>query len=320
MDQSAPKPENIIHDTPDNPAPENATAGYFETRDNKKLRYAIFRSSVTRASGTVVLLQGRNETIEKYYETIRDLTDAGLWVATFDWRGQGGSERLLKNSIAGHVQRFSDYEDDLEYFLENIVLPDARLPFFIIGHSTGSLIALSAAPRLANRVEKMALSAPFVGMQDGRFGEPMLRFMVGAASMFGFGRKSPTGNKRSNLVFEGNSLTSDRQRFARNRAIYDTCPDFILGGPTFRWLSECFRAMKRVHRPAHLASIRIPTLLLGAGADTIVPIETVEELASHFRASELITIDHAQHELFQEADIFREQVMAAIKAFMPGEL
>ncbi|MEM6463066.1 MAG: alpha/beta hydrolase [Pseudomonadota bacterium] len=319
MDQRATETDRIIHDTPDNPTPANAITGYFETRDKKRLRYAIFRSGATRATGTVVLLQGRNETIEKYYETIRDLTDAGLWVATFDWRGQGGSQRLLKNSIAGHVQRFSDYEKDLEHFLETIVLPDARLPFFMVAHSLGSLIALSAAPRLANRIERMALSAPFVGMHSEGMSQPLLRLMVGAASRFGFGKKSPTGNKQSNLHFEGNALTSDRTRFARNRAIYDICPEFILGGPTFRWLSECFRAIDRVHDHAHLASIRIPTLLIGAGADDVVPIQELEELASHFRASELITVDHAKHELFQEVDLYRNQAVAAITAFLPGD-
>ena len=59
-----------------------------------------------------------------------ELTASGLWVATFDWRGQGGSQRLLKNPMPGYVRRFSDYEKDLEQFLEEIVLPDARLPFF----------------------------------------------------------------------------------------------------------------------------------------------------------------------------------------------
>ena len=132
---------DILHSTPDNPAPENALAGYFETRDKKKVRYAIFKAAVTRTKGTIVLLQGRNETIEKYYETVRELTAVGLWVATFDWRGQGGSQRLLKNPMPGYVRRFSDYERDLEQFLEEIVLPDARLPFFVVGHSTGALIA-----------------------------------------------------------------------------------------------------------------------------------------------------------------------------------
>lgn len=320
MDTTAPKSASVIYDTPHNPAPENAITGYFETRDNKRLRYAIFRSTVTRATGTVVLLQGRNETIEKYYETARDLTEAGLWVATFDWRGQGGSERLLDDSIAGHVRRFSDYQDDLEFFLENIVLPDARLPFFVLGHSTGGLIALATAPRLANRVERMVVCAPFVGIHGSRFEQATMRFVVGAASRFGFGRMAPSGSKRANLNFKDNVLTSDRQRFDRNRAIYGACPQFILGGPTFRWLSESFRTIRRVQDPVHLASIRIPTLIFGAGADTIVPIEAIEDIASHFRASELITIDHAKHEMFQEADIYREQLLAGIKAFLPGEL
>ncbi|WP_419908668.1 alpha/beta fold hydrolase [Hoeflea sp.] len=320
MDSSASQNASVIYDTPGNPAPENAITGFFETPDGKRLRYAIFRSTVTRATGTVVLLQGRNETIEKYYETARDLTEAGLWVATFDWRGQGGSERLLDDSIAGHVRRFSDYQNDLEFFLENIVLPDARLPFFVLGHSTGGLIALATAPRLANRVERMVVSAPFVGVHGGRFELATLRTAVGFASRFGFGRMSPAGSKQSNLSFEDNELTSDRARFNRNRAIYETCPQFILGGPTYRWLAESFRAIRRVQDPAHLASIRIPTLIFGAGADTIVPIEAIEDMASHFRASELITIDRAKHELFQEADIYREQTLAGIKAFLPGEL
>ncbi len=54
---------------------KNRTEGYFETHDGHRLRYAVFRSSAPVAKGTVVILQGRNEYIEKYFETIRDLTD-----------------------------------------------------------------------------------------------------------------------------------------------------------------------------------------------------------------------------------------------------
>ncbi len=310
---------NVLHNTPDNPAPENAITGFFDTYDNKKLRYAIFRADVTRAKGTVILLQGRNETIEKYYETIRDLTAAGLWVATFDWRGQGGSERLLRDPLPGYVRRFSDYERDLEQFLEEIVLPDARLPFFIVAHSAGALIALSAAPRLANRIERIAVTSPFVGLKDDRFSQTTLLVAARIACLIGLGGVAPTGSKRSNLHFSDNVLTSDPVRFQRNRAIYDICPEFTLSGPTFRWISESLKTIDRVQKSDHLASIRIPTLLLGAGADSIVPHHMLEDMASRFRASELITIDYAKHELFQEADIYREQAMAAIKAFIPGE-
>ncbi|MCR9136390.1 MAG: alpha/beta hydrolase [Alphaproteobacteria bacterium] len=310
---------NVLHNTPDNPAPENAITGYFDTYDKKKIRYAIFRADVTRAKGTVILLQGRNETIEKYYETIRDLTATGLWVATFDWRGQGGSERLQRNPLPGYVRRFTDYERDLEQFLEEIVLPDARLPFFIVAHSTGGLIALSAAPRLSNRIERIAVTSPFIGLKDDRFGQATLGFIARAACLIGLGGVAPSGSKRSNQDFSRNVLTSDPERFKRNRAIYDICPEFILGGPAFRWISESLKIIDRVHQSSHLASIRIPTLLLGAGADTIVPHHMLEDMASRFRASELVTIDYAKHELLQEADLYRDQAMAAITAFIPGE-
>jgi lysophospholipase len=96
----------LLIETEGNPVPGNHVAGWFEGSGGKRLRYAIFKSDVPVARGTVVLLQGRNECIEKYYETIRHFTGRGLWVATFDWRGQGRSERLVKNPLRGHVRRF----------------------------------------------------------------------------------------------------------------------------------------------------------------------------------------------------------------------
>jgi lysophospholipase len=67
-----------------------------------------------------------------------------------------------------------------------------------------------------------------------------------------------------------------------------------------------------------LASIAIPTVILAAGADTITPLRDVERIDLHCRASRLITIDNARHELLQESDRYREQALAAIEAFIPG--
>ena len=38
----------------------------------------------------------------------------------------------------------------------------------------------------------------------------------------------------------------------------------------------------------------------------------------NFRAAQLITITGGRHELLQEKNIYRAQVMAALEAFMPG--
>ena len=57
---------------------------------------------------------------------------------------------------------FSDYVNDLDHFFEEVVLPDCRGPYYILAHSTGSLVALLATPSLVNRVRRMVLVAPFL--------------------------------------------------------------------------------------------------------------------------------------------------------------
>src|SRR5690606_2723458 len=114
--------------------------------DGRRIRYARFEASGRPLEGTVVILAGRNECIEKYFETICDLSARGLGSAVLDWRGQGGSDRMLRDRRKGYVRSFGQYAGDLDRFFEEVVLPDCRPPFFILGHSTGSLVALLAAP------------------------------------------------------------------------------------------------------------------------------------------------------------------------------
>src|SRR5579859_3255075 len=94
---------------PANPVPDNAVAGSIKTPDGVSLRFARFAPPPGR-KGTVVLLQGRAEFIEKYFETVRDLRARGFAVATLDWRGQGLSDRALRNPRKGYVRDFSRYD------------------------------------------------------------------------------------------------------------------------------------------------------------------------------------------------------------------
>jgi lysophospholipase len=309
--------ESILHSTPDNPAPDNRSEGYFVTHDGHKLRYAIFRSRQPVTKGTVVLLHGRNEFIEKYFETIRELTARGLWVATFDLRGQGGSGRLLKHPSRGHVRRFSDYERDLDDFLDQVVLPDTRLPFYLVAHSTGALIALAAAPKLTGRIERMVLNAPFVGLTGQGASPRVIRLLANAACAVGLG-SMPLNRKFKERPFATNLLTSDEGRYDRNRAIAEARPDLVLGPPSARWLQQAFRTISRVSQPDHLFSIAIPTLLLAPTRDGIIPYAEQEKLSRSFRAAQLVPISGARHEVFQEKDIYRAAAMAAVHAFIPG--
>ena len=57
--------------------------------------------------GVCLLLNGQTEFIEKYFEVIDELRGRGFSVVTFDWRGQGGSDRLLPDPPQGAYRRLS---------------------------------------------------------------------------------------------------------------------------------------------------------------------------------------------------------------------
>ena len=308
----------MLFETPDNPIPDNADPGVFTARDGAKLRYARFGSTGGAPRGTVVVLTGRGECIEKYFETIRDLARTGLDVVALDWRGQGGSDRVHRNRERGHVRSFQAYVADLDKFFDDIVLPDCRSPFFVLGHSTGGLIALLAAPTLVNRVERMVICAPLLTLPKS----PLSMRGVGRlASLFyylGLGPMYVSGGSWAPVPFEHNKVTSDPRRYARNIAIYQAFPQLGLGGPTVAWIRAAALASETVQEADFVAKIRIPILCIVAGADRVVSTAATERYIRRLRSGSILTIDGAQHEILQEADRYREPFLAAFRAFIPG--
>jgi lysophospholipase len=211
-----------------------------------------------------------------------------------------------------------DFERDLDIFLEHIVLPDAKLPFFVLAHSMGALIALKAAPRLANRIERMALVAPFVGLSGIGIPYWLLKLLANLATGTGFGWIQFARDQLLGRPFENNNVTSDPVRFARNQAIVQTHPELGIGPPTARWIATMIDAIEEVATMDHLRRIEVPCLVIAPANDEIVPYAAFEELSRRFRAGKLLTIPGSKHEVLQERDIFREQALAAITAFIPG--
>ena len=81
---------------PGNEVPEGLNAGELTTSDGMRLRYALLDPPAD-CRGTVCILPGRADFIERFFETIEDLRRRRFAVAILDWRGQGGSQRPFKN-------------------------------------------------------------------------------------------------------------------------------------------------------------------------------------------------------------------------------
>ncbi|PLX35944.1 MAG: alpha/beta hydrolase [Hyphomicrobiales bacterium] len=314
-----------LYDHPGNPIPSGAVVESVRTPDGVDLRAAYWPSLAAVNRGTVVIAQGRSEFIEKYFETIRDLQTRGFMVAALDWRGQGGSSRLLANPRLGHVDDFSDYEVDLRTFLEEFALKHCRPPFFALGHSTGGAVLLRAASWLDGTIERMVLSAPLVDFYGLSMPRRMVRTISGGFSYFGLGGSAIPNAKDYELgeseldEFERtNKLTSDPVRFTRvlNHLVAE--PQLIITAPTYGWVYAACRTIDMFAKPDFPPTVKVPALVVLAGRDRIVDTRAAEELAICLRAGGPITVLGARHELLMEQDLYRNQFWAAFDAFIPG--
>ena len=303
---------------PANPVPEGVVTGMLKTRDGVALRFARWPPPPGR-KGTVCLFPGRAEFIEKYFETVRDLRARGFAVAALDWRGQGGSERILRNRRKGYVRSFAQYQIDLETFIHEVVLPDCPPPVFALAHSMGATILLRTAHAGHRWCDRMVLLAPMIAL-PGMHRMAGTRMTVRMLRSFGLGSLYVPGGDASVLQqrpFIGNLITSDPVRYARNVAVLEAEPSLATGWPTVAWTDSAFRVMAELTQPGYPGRIRQPLLIIAAGLDAIVSTPAIDEFSIRLRAGSHLIVPGARHELLMEQDRFRSQVFAAFDAFVP---
>src|SRR5271170_836159 len=305
--------------TSDNPVPPGAIVSQARAIDGAQLRAARWVPQSAKR-GTVAILNGRAEFIEKYFEVIAELLARGFAVAAIDWRGQGGSQRQLRNPRKGHIDDFAYYERDLSALVDDVLGPSCPQPWFGLAHSMGAAIMLGVAREGRCPFERLTLTAPMIGLTGRRYKRPM-RAVVETLDALGLGGAfAPSGGSASVLSkpFQGNVLTSDPRRYTRTAKIIATAPEIALGGPTIGWLHAALRAMTQFEEPEFAREIATPTLVLASGADRVVDIGATERFASRLRTGRLIVIEGAEHEVLMEQDRFRELFWSAFDQFMPG--
>jgi lysophospholipase len=310
-----------LRETPANPCPPGAVEHKLVAADGVNLRAA--RWTPQGAHGTVVILNGRAEYIEKYYETTRDLLDMGFAVATMDWRGQGGSERQLHDPMRAHIDDFGLYERDLRALVADVLTPHCPRPWIGLCHSMGGAIIMQIAHSGRCPFDRLVLTAPMIAIY-GRPEPRTERRLVEIVDALGFGGLYAPGaggaRPYSLYPFEGNVLTSDPARYARLQATLAAWPELGVGGPTIGWAHAAFRLMRRFAEPDFPRAVPTPTLVIASGADRVVDTRCIERFATRLRAGDLITLDGARHEIMIERDIHRDLFLRAFEPYAKGAL
>ncbi|MFO7964733.1 MAG: alpha/beta hydrolase [Desulfobacterales bacterium] len=290
------------------------TTAYFTTSESINLRYGYTRQDKA-SRGTVLVLNGRSEFIEKYAEPIERLAHRGYDVYTLDWRGQGLSERMLPNRLKGHVSSFQHYIEDMKQFVTEKVLPTAVSPVIFLGHSMGGHICLRCVHDFPDMADILVLTSPMVDIDTRPLPRRAVRFLIrfGRDDDYAFfnGDEAPEFRR-----FEGNKLTSDPRRFRDHVDAVRNNPDLGLGGVTNGWIRAAYRSIDILNSPGYGAGIRKPVLMASAERDRIVSNKAQKRICAVMPGCRFLSVPGARHEILKESDAVQSVFWNAFDAFL----
>ena len=228
-------------------APEKINAYFVPMDDGVRIRVCHWLGHKENSKGTILLQQGHNEFIEKYYETIQEFLDRNYSVIAFDWRGQGMSDHQIKDIHKSYIKDFERHDKDLNYILDQIIENNFPKPLIGIGHSMGGCLMLSAFHNHPLKFTHGILSAPMLGFKNEKF-------LRTASSLMNFFKKDTDyliGSKPNmgmETPFEDNDLTSDQMRYKRTQMLVRKMPSIRLWGVTNSFAKAVNKRLKLIRR------------------------------------------------------------------------
>lgn len=263
--------------------------------------------------GSLLFLGGRGDFVEKYLEALHHWHGAGWHLAGFDWRGQGGSGRLLADRNVCHLESFDPLLADLAQFLADW---RARTPgpHAIVAHSMGAHLTLRLLAERGAAIDAAALLAPMVGIAAKGLPNGAIRALAGAAAAIGLGQRRIWDKDIGN---HGGRMTSCPERVADKSWWKAMQPETASGAPSWGWLRAATRSIHDLQRRLPRLPVDVPILMLASQSDPVIDVRALGRMAALMPQTQLALFPGRSHELLREADARRQAVLAAIDVFLP---
>ena len=296
--------------------------GNFTNTKGAQIRYGSLQPEGA-VKGTMVIVTGFRETIEKYFEVAREMAAKGFVVWMMDWRGQGGSERYLKdNPQKMYGEGYDEHIETLHQFADKIVSKPAG-PMVMCAHSMGAHIGLRYIREHEGVFDSALLTSPMFDISTGVLSKPLARQIVRFAKAGGIMEKYMPGGadwNEANDPFEGNAKTSDPERFNVLHEIFKSKPELKMGDPTYAWVHHTFASIDILNDEAYLKAIKTPVLMQISGDDTIVDKAATERAGNFLPNCTRVDMPAAKHEIWMECDELRSQWLSAVDTFLEERL
>ena len=292
--------------------PVGGRAYWLQTDDNVRIRAAVWRHDASK--GTVLLLPGRTEYIEKYGRAAVDLARRGYATVSVDFRGQGLADRALADQMSGHVADFAEFQHDIDAcmaLIDTLALPGPR---FLLSHSMGGCIGLRALAR-GLPVHAAVFSSPMWGISMAAWMRPVAQALSTASAWFNLSHKYAPGTGGKTYVldapFDANVLTTDPDMWAYMQRQVTAHPDLALGGPSMGWLRA---ALAECQSLSMLESPGYPVVCSLGMAEKVVDTAPVHMRMARWPSGRLDLYPGAEHEVLMEIPLARERFFDAAAA------
>jgi lysophospholipase len=294
-------------------APAGGFAVWANAPDGVRLRFGIWpQDKAAAAKGTVFLLPGRTEYIEKYGQAVGDLAQRGYAAIVIDVRGQGLSQRACDDAMVGHVDDFAEYQRDIETMVDTAQRHGLPQPYFLLSHSMGGCIALRTLMG-AHPFRAAAFSAPMLGLAISAWLRPFAGVIGTVSSLLGMDHSYAPGTGAKTYVldtgFAGNVLTSDAEmwRYMQDQAAAH--PELSLGGPSVAWVRA---ALLECHALSLLPSPMLPCYCALGTAEKVVNPMPIHARMAIWPQGQLEMYPGAEHEIMMEPPAARARFFDAV--------
>lgn len=285
----------------------------WRARDGWALR-SFTRAPGNRARGSLLFLGGRADFVEKHLEAIDCWHRSGWRVDGFDWRGQGGSGRLVPDGNVCHLDSFDPLLDDLEDFVAEW-RAGTQGPHVAIAHSMGAHVLLRMLAERRGRLDGAVLLSPMFALPRGPLPAGALPLIAGTAVALGLARRPLWRRDPGNV---GSRLTACPERHADKLWWKANKPQIATGPPSWGWVSGAIRSIQRLDENENLSAVEVPLLIIGSQGDMVVDVEGFGRIAERLGRADLVMLPGKGHELLREADATRQVVMDRIEQFLAG--
>ena len=291
--------------------------GAFLGFDGTPLPYS--RYSAPNARGTVLILHGFTECREKYAELIYYFLCADLSVLIYDQRGHGSSPRTVREQLI-HVDRFEDYVNDLEAFLDQVLSKESS-PLYLYAHSMGGAVGALYLERGTHPFRKAILTSPMIATRHGPIPHLLAEGICHLLALLGQSKRRIFVMREPDRVpgpIERSSMLSPA-RFAVWNKIRRNRPYCGNAAATVGWTRASLGVTRKILKKGAPEGIEIPVRIYAAEREHLVRLDAQAELAARVPQGELQMIAGSKHEIYAATDDILHPYLESVLSFFEVE-